>query len=138
MLIFYGPTIPVDIGFDPNYKGAGIPISGIKDVKALVDTGATECCIDSLLAKQLNLPVVDRRPAEGIGGKKEVDIHLAQIHIPSLNRTVYGRFAGVHLAAGGQAHGALLGRTLLRAFTMTYNGTTGAVTLASPEVATHP
>jgi hypothetical protein len=43
------------------------------------DTGATECSIDSLVAVQLNLPVVDKRPVGGIGGQQMVDMHLAQI-----------------------------------------------------------
>ena len=56
-------------------------------------------------------------------------MHLAQIHAPELNFTVYGAFAGVLLRAGGQPHAALLGRTFLRRFTMTYEGETGAVSL---------
>ena len=43
----------------------------------------------------------------------KVTVHLAQIYVPSLDFTVYGRFSAVHLAAGGQAHQALIGRTFL-------------------------
>ena len=42
-----------------------------------------------------------------------------------------GRFAGVHLRAGGQPHFALIGRTFLEDFTMRYEGKTGMVTLSS-------
>ena len=59
-------------------------------------------------------------------------MHLAQIHAPELNFTVYGAFAGVHLRAGGQLHTALLGRTFLRRLTMVYEGETGAVSLRTP------
>ena len=96
---------------------------------ALVDTGASESCIDSLLAYQLNLPIIDRAPIAGSLGKKEVNMHLAQIHIPSLGRTIYGSFAGVHLLAGGQPHQALIGRTFLKYFVMVYEGHSGTVTL---------
>ena len=58
-------------------------------------------------------------------------MHLAQVRIPSLGFTIYGAFAGVHLAAGGQPHKALIGRTFLRAFTMVYKGGTGTVTISS-------
>jgi predicted aspartyl protease len=127
-----GPTLLVDIGFDPGYKFPGPPPKpAITQVEALVDTGATECCIDTLLAGQLNLPVVDKRPVGGIGGQHMADMYLAQIYIPSLQHTVYGLFAGVHLQAGGQRHKALLGRTFLRAHTMVYEGKTGNVTISS-------
>jgi len=60
-----------------------------------------------------------------------VNVHLAQVHIPSLNSTIYGAFAGVDLVAGGQVQGALIGSTFLQRFTMVYEGRTGTVTLSS-------
>jgi len=133
LLVSYGPTLLVDIGFDPNFQpppNPNVPVAGITGIHALVDTGATESCIDSLLATQLNLPIVDRRMISGVHGQQEINMHLAQVHIPSLGFTIYGAFAGVHLTAGGQPHRALIGRTFLQRFTMTYNGPTGAVTLS--------
>jgi hypothetical protein len=131
-LVQWGPTLLVDIGFDPNYifsPTAPPPIPGKTGLHALVDTGATESCIDSLLAAQLNLPVVDRRTTAGAHGAKEVNMHLAQVHIPTLNYTIYGAFAGVDLHAGGQLHYALIGRTFLQDFKMVYEGPTGSVEL---------
>ena len=96
-----------------------------------MDTGAQASCVDSALAMELGLPVVDRTQVAGIHGASEVNSHLAQIYIPDLEFTIYGQFAGVHLAAGGQTHSALLGRTFLRHFTMTYEGRTGTVTISS-------
>jgi predicted aspartyl protease len=132
LLVQVGPTLLVSIGFDPQWKGLpNLPIPGLRDIRALVDTGATESCIDSLLAAKLNLPIVDKRGVSGIHGTQEVRIHLAQVHVPSLGFTLYGAFAGVHLAAGGQPHMALIGRTFLRRYTMVYEGKTGTVTLSS-------
>src|SRR5260221_9113831 len=83
MLVQHGPTLLVDIGFDPTYivtVAAGVvPAPAVKGIWALVDTGATESCIDSRLAAQLALPIIDRRPISGVGGLKEVNMHLAQI-----------------------------------------------------------
>jgi hypothetical protein len=79
----------------------------------------------------LALPVVDRRHVGGVSGLKEVNMHLAHIHIPSLSFTLYGAFAGVDLIAGGQLHYALIGRTFLQHFKMTYDGLTGDVTLSA-------
>ena len=133
LLVQYGPTLIVDIGFDKDwfFGRPTAPVFGINNVDALVDTGATESCIDDLLATQLNLPVVDKRPIAGVGGQHEAKIYLAQIHIPTLNFTIYGAFAGVHLTAGGQPHKALIGRTFLLSFTMIYEGKTGSVILKS-------
>jgi hypothetical protein len=132
-LVTWGPTLLVDIGFDPNFRAGvlNVPVPGVRGLHALVDTGATESCIDSLLAAQLNLPIVDRRPIGGVHGSQEVNMHLAQVHIPALPFTIYGAFAGVHLRAGGQAHSALIGRTFLQSFTLTYNGRTGTVIISS-------
>ncbi|HZL27031.1 MAG TPA: hypothetical protein VFC39_10925 [Acidobacteriaceae bacterium] len=133
LLTAYGPTLLVDIGFDPNFvQGASIaPIAGITGIQALVDTGAGESCIDNLLAAQLNLPVVDRRHLSGSAGKHEVNVYLAQVHIPILPFTIWGAFAGVELRAGGQMHSALIGRTFLQNFKMEYNGLTGDVTITA-------
>src|ERR1035437_1055782 len=119
LLVSFGPTLAVNIGFDAGWNPAtmgSVPTPGITGIHALVDTGASESCIDSLLATQLNLPVVDRRSIAGIGGSQEVNVYLAQVHIPALNWTIYGLFSGVHLAAGGQQHRALIGRTFLQGF----------------------
>ena len=67
----------------------------------------------------------------GAVGVAEVNMHLAQIHVPELNWTVYGRFAAAHLAAGGHPHRALIGRTFLRRFLLAYDGRTGSVTLSN-------
>lgn len=132
-LVRYGPTISVQIGFDTEFEFSrgGHPNLPTNLLHALVDTGAMESCIDSALAIELNLPVVDRRLIAGVHGAIEVNFHLAQIHIPDLPHTIVGGFAGVHLAAGGQPHSALIGRTFLRHFTMAYDGRTGAVVLSS-------
>ncbi len=132
LLMVFGPTIRVDIGLDFTWKpGSGdAPASGLKGLAALIDTGATESCIDSLLAATLNLPIVNRRKLAGAHGAKEVNMHLAQVRIVDLLVTIYGEFAGVDLIAGGQHHHALIGRTFLRSFTMTYDGRTGQVTLS--------
>ena len=134
MLVTHGPTLYVDIGFDPSYnaKTSVRPVSGISKVRALVDSGAQESCIDSMLAAELGLPIVNRAFISGVGGKHEVNVYLAQVYINGLQITQYGRFLGVHLAAGGQAHVALIGRSFLRHCIMEYNGITGTVKISMP------
>ncbi len=131
LLIINGPTLNVQIGFDQNYQTANNSAPNLPAVEyfALIDTGAMESCIDSSIAINLGLPVVDEVSISGVHGANKVNVHLAQIHIPALRFTIYGRFCGVHLHAGGQPHSALLGKTFLRHVTMNYEGNSGSVTL---------
>lgn len=131
LLVAMGPTLLVDIGFDPDFaptsgKRPTLPLTGLR---ALVDTGATDSCIDAAVASQLHLPVIDQQQRGGIGGKLAVNIYLAHVHVPSLQHTVYGAFAGVNLSEGGMFHQVLIGRTFLRHFQMVYDGLTGEVTI---------
>lgn len=132
-LTLYGPTLAVEIGFDAGHReDSGIrPELSSGLLPALVDTGATESCIDSQLAATLNLPIVNHRAIAGVGGITVVNVHLAQIYVPQLGWTINGRFDGVHLAAGRQRHYALIGRTFLRHFNMNYDGQTGVVILTN-------
>ncbi len=133
ILVSKGPTLFVDIGFDKDYdpkNPAGAPKPDLVGVSALVDTGATQCCIDNLVAQKLNLPIVDKQKIAGVGGKHEVNMYLAQVHVPDLDLTMWGSFVGVDLAAGGQIHNALLGRTFLRGLSMIYDGSTGTVKIS--------
>jgi predicted aspartyl protease len=131
LLMLFGPTLFADIGFDPAYRPhtRQPPTPSIENTQALVDTGAAESCIDNLLAAELNLPIINRRSISGAHGSHPTNIYLAQVHVPSLQFTIHGEFAGVDLVAGGQIHKMLIGRTFLRHFTMIYKGATGAVTL---------
>lgn len=104
----------------------------LKGAQALVDTGATESCIDSGVAMGLHLPIIDQRVVSGISGHHTVNMHLAHIFVPGLQFTIYGAFAGVDLAAGGQPHAALIGRTFLQHFRMSYDGATGKVVIDGP------
>jgi predicted aspartyl protease len=131
-LVRNGPTLATRIGFDQGYRIADRVPPNLPEGEhaALVDTGAQLSCIDSALAADLNLPIVDREPVSGAHGSHEVNVHLAQIYVPALEMTIVGRFHGVHLTAGNQKHLALLGRTFLQRCTMSYDGPAGTVTIS--------
>jgi hypothetical protein len=129
LLIERGPTLYVDIGFDPAWRAGRVPAAGKRRVPAQVDTGAIECFIDCDLAAELRLPITDRREIAGSIGSHEVDVYMAQVHVPSLGFTMYGQFAGVYLLQGGQDLRVLMGRTFLANFRLNYNGRSGKVTL---------
>lgn len=135
-LQFFGPTINVKIGFDIESYFGKKPVSfdSQEEHVALIDTGASESCIDSELAALYNLPVIDRRPYHGINGLNYFNLHLCQIHIPELNFTMHGKFSGVHLSDGGiENYKALLGRDFLKNFKFEYDGYKGNFKITIPE-----
>ena len=99
-------------------------------IEALIDTGAGESAIDEELAKQLQLPLIDRIDGSGIGGTEKFNVYLGHIRIAALGYVQYGRFMGVRLKAGNQPHQALLGRSLLRQMILVYDGRDGTCRLA--------
>lgn len=134
-LVQIGPTLLVDIGFDPAVFGQVLPagsfpqIAPMQNVAALVDTGASHSCIDEQLAQRLQLPLVNQQHIAGVGGMTVLNVYLAHVAIPSLGTSQYGLFSGAHLARGGQHHEAIVGRTLLQGMMMIYDGISGSVKL---------
>ena len=131
-LFSFGPTLEVQIGYDSMYRldADREPYIPADRHPALVDTGSALSCIDSVLATRVNLPTVGSQTIAGVGGVYRADMYLAQICIPELEWVIHGQFAGVHLAAGGQPHRALLGRHFLRRFRFVYDGPSGSVSLS--------
>jgi hypothetical protein len=135
-----GPSILVDIGFDPAVLAqvaAGVAAQplpaaspNVRQVLALIDTGALESCIDDVLAQQLQLPIVNQQQVAGVGGAHTLNVYLAYIGVPLLGTVQAGMFIGAQLTAGGQQHGALIGRTLLSDTLLVYDGRSGSVKLA--------
>ena len=132
-LALQGPTIAIEIGIDPDFRpGPGLrPTLPSNLLPALVDTGASESCIDNVLAMSLNLPVVNHGQISGAAGTLRVNEYMAQIYIPELNFTILGPFVGVQLTGVGQPHYALIGRTFLKHFSMAYEGRTGSVIISN-------
>ena len=129
-LIVFGPTLLVTVR---HLAVDGKPSEPNEAVHALIDTGASESCIDVDLAKKLDLPVIDTQMISGVSGAVKHPVFLARIDIPQLSGYQYGRFAGAKLVDGGQQHSVLLGRTFLQRTIMIYDGMRAQVTLASPQ-----
>jgi hypothetical protein len=142
-LVRLGPTILVEIGFNPAtyalLAGAPAPITAPSGpiippqvVPALIDTGAQQIMIDEVLALQLTLPLINQQAVSGVGGISQANVYLAHLIIPSLGGGgQFGAFMGAQLQAGGQPHRALIGRTLLRGTLLIYDGERGSVRLSN-------
>jgi len=127
-LEIFGPTVEVTV-IHSFSEDTGDPKS--KTVSALVDTGASETCIDEALANELGLPIVDVREIGSAHGSNTHNVYMAYVNIPQLDIIQYGKFTGVNLKDGGQQHECLLGRTFLRDTIMIYDGYRAQVTIAS-------
>lgn len=132
-LLKFGPSIKVQVSSYANPQGGPAVGAASRIAAALIDTGAEESCIDTQLATQLNLPIIDQMYLSGAGGQKLHPVFLARVTIPDLGMTQHGRFAGVELAAGKQPHGVLLGRTFLAVTHLVYDGPSGRVTVSVPK-----
>ena len=132
LLAQFGPTLPVFVGFDIRFWEGQVstPDLPARLMPALVDTGASNSCIDSTLAKELGLPIVDEDTVGGVGGALRVDVYWAQLYVPTLEMGFSGPVAGVHLNEGQQRHAVLIGRDFLEHFTMVYEGNTGSVRIS--------
>jgi predicted aspartyl protease len=141
LLVMKGPTTAVEIGFNPDlfHSDPAVVQQAITAanaqppsqlVEALIDTGATESCIDEDLAQQLQLPLIDHQDGSGIGGQEKFNVYLGHVRIAALGIIQYGRFMGVKLKAGNIPHRALLGRALFQGMILVYDGRDGSVRLA--------
>ena len=119
----FGPTIEAVI--EPHFRSDGDAIEYL----ALIDTGASETCIDAELAVNLGLPAIDRQSFVTASGIDHINRYLARVTIPELGVSKIGRFPGVYLAAGRQHHRLLIGRDLLRQARLVYDGPAGVGTL---------
>ena len=130
-LLEFGPSLEVVVS--PLVDPPRPPTEG-HTTHALVDTGATQSCIDVQVAESLDLPVVDFVMIAGAAGASRHPLYAARIAIPALEIFEFGAFAGVDLGAGEQPHRVLLGRTFLQGTVMIYDGIRGQVTIASYRV----
>lgn len=67
-------VLPVFVG-RPEARGPkGIDVSMLVGVEALIDTGATRCCVSHELAKRLELVVHGKSQVGVVGGTTELDV----------------------------------------------------------------
>ena len=127
-LIILGPSIMVHVGLDyETYPHPNLDVM-TPPIWALIDTGASLTCIDKSLAVQLGLPIRGAPfSISGISGPETVNMHLGQIHIPTLKTTISKLLPAVDLGGGNQIHQVIIGRDFLNSCQMFYDGTTGEV-----------
>jgi predicted aspartyl protease len=105
-------------------KPSPVPKSGV----GLIDTGASNTCIDEQAAQDLGLPVIDVAYIQSASHIKErCNVYPVQIMLPLVTFNS-PRTIGVKLAAQGLL--VLIGRDILQRCTLFYNGGIGEFTLS--------
>ena len=127
-----GPVLQVSVTIEENAGKAlisqGKPLPAPKQGLALIDTGASNSCIDEQAAKDLGLPIIDVGTMQSAShDKAPSNIYPVQIITPifTLNSP---RTMGAALASQGLL--AIIGRDVLMRCTLFYNGPMGQVTLS--------
>ncbi|SRR6266498_285452 len=106
-------------------KPIPVPVTG----GALVDTGATSCCIEESIVQQLGLQVVGQTNVCGVGGLKLQNIYLAEMAFPgSPIPQMPLRLVGVQMPGTGIV--SLIGRDILRHCVLVYNGPMGSYSIS--------
>ncbi len=131
-LVLRGPVVQVSVTIEQN-AGRGLtasgkslptPISGL----ALIDTGASNTCIDEQAAKELGLPVIDvANMQSATHDNHPCNIYPIQIITPIITLNA-PRAMGAALASQGLL--VLIGRDVLEHCTLFYNGPVGQFTLS--------
>jgi predicted aspartyl protease len=126
-----GPIVQVTASIDQN--AAKVLLAQGKTVPnktgfALIDTGASNTCIDEQAAKDLGLPVIDVGSMQSASHEKHpCNIYPVQIVTPVVTLNSM-RTMGANLASQGLL--ILIGRDVLAVCTLFYNGPSGQFTLS--------
>ena len=127
-----GPILQVSITIEQN-AGKGLVAQGKtlptpKSGLALIDTGASNTCVDEQAAKDLGLPVIDVANMQSASHEKhECNIYPVQIITPIVTLNA-PRAMGAALASQGLL--VLIGRDVLQNCNLFYNGPMGQFTLS--------
>jgi len=132
-LVRDGPIVEVSMGVAQSmaeeWRNAGKDIPDPVSGYALIDTGASNTCIDNQVAEELGLPAIDVVRMLSASEETEQYVYPAQIDVVGSPVMVDAPKAiGANLQDRNMV--ALIGRDLLSETTLRYNGAIGEFTLS--------
>jgi len=133
LLAAVGLLLPVEINIPQaladNLQSQGQTLPQVVTGGALVDTGASCCCVEESLLVGLGLQPIDQVPMTGATGTRVQNVYLAKLSFPnSPIPPLEIRVIGAQMSASNLA--CLVGRDLLRHCLLIYNGPMGSYTLS--------
>lgn len=126
-MAIFGHILPVIIG--------GIDLSGATpgsiSANGLIDTGASDICIDFRLAQQLGLKAIDQTMVVGVGGTLPATVYMGRLVVPDVEFDQLVRLYA--LKVRHPTHEVLLGRAFLQNYIVTFNGPSGLFHFSTPQ-----
>lgn len=129
-----GPCVQVTIGLAQSIAAQllqqGLPLPAPVSGVGLIDTGASSTCIDSGIALQMQLPVVNVvNVASASHSSSQQNVYPIQIEVVGLPISIEAP-SSIGAALSAQGLIALIGRDVLQHCTLFYNGIAGTFTLS--------
>jgi predicted aspartyl protease len=130
-----GPVVQVTVAladsFAQSLQQAGQPVPSPVSGWALVDTGASNTCIDAAAAVQMGLPVIDVcNMTSATHENTQQNVYPIRIEFAGVPIVINAdRVTGATLAPQGLL--LLIGRDALQQCTFTYNGLAGCITFCA-------
>jgi hypothetical protein len=114
-----GLTLTIIIRREPGaIEEDGVP--NYLELGGIVDTGASEFCLDWRAAYALKLRQIDQVTIQVVGGAVQANKYLADVEIPEIGfRALIPVIASV---VGRMSYDSLIGRSVLAGFHVTYHG----------------
>lgn len=118
----------IEVELSPLHKsGQSAPIRGF----ALIDTGATQTCVDIGKARQAKMSVTGTGTLTSASGNTKVPLFGAMIDMKGIGKMTMSRCLGVNLSSFGNLKLiALVGRDVLQSGVLVYNGTNGTASFS--------
>ena len=98
---------------------------------AMIDTGASDTCIDYRIAHALKLRQIDQRTIGTVGGPIQVAVFLGVLEIPQLKFKRLDRLFAPKIERIN--YSVLIGRSVLKEFLFTYDGPANLCHFARPQ-----
>jgi predicted aspartyl protease len=135
----FGPVIDITVKA-PSAIVQGLVAQGIqppvsRSGHGLIDTGASQTAIDPDVLKQLQAPLVRQVTVQGAAiSHRIVGVYVVELEFPSTHSTSLHRFTLPVIGArpADQGIDALIGRDILQACILIYDGPQNHLTLVHP------
>jgi len=126
----FGHLLPVTLGDVPVGASSPAPARTLA-TRGLIDTGASDVCIDYRLAMELGLKVINQTTVGVVGGIAMANVYLGRLSLPEIGfDEVMPLYA---LKVRQPTHAVLLGRSFLQNYIVTFDGPAGHFTVARRE-----
>ncbi len=127
-MAIFGHILDVRVaGFGPPVGTSSSP--DVVETRGLIDTGASDICIDYRLAIHLGLREINQATVGVVGGTTMAKIYLGRLIVPEVG---FDRVCPLYaLKVSHPTHDVLLGRSFLENYIVTFDGPAGTFAFAT-------